>query len=311
MRVVVVAVLALVGVIGIGMAGPAHAEFTVSLDKDAYRYGDKIVISGNCDGDQAIIAILNKGSHTVGVYDRMISYGGDFIFDDLVMSGDDWLYPAPHIITAKCYDHSSRGLPPEEIKLYFDLLAPLGASQNPEQADVPQSGPYTGLFKASLDKDVYRYGDKIVISGKCNADQATVAIINEGSHIVGVYDQMVLHSGDFIFDDLVISGDDWIYPASHIVTVRCYDNSSRDSPPEEVKFNFNLLAPLDMPEQPKQGSTHEPNQEKLAPEPETVPELAPEPAATDSDLEERVDELEGRVGILESILDSLRSFFGF
>ncbi len=63
----------------------------------------------------------------------------------------------------------------------------------------------------------------------------------------------------------------------------------------------------------------EPKQEKPIPEPEPepVPETAPEvipepePAAADSGLEERVEDLEGRVGILESILDSLRSFFGF
>ncbi len=92
--------------------------------------------------------------------------------------------------------------------------------------------------------------------------------------------------------------------------------------PESLEPDIGLVEPEVIPDpidrdaqdtRNDQDSQNKGIQVDSAPIPETAPEAIPEPepAAADSGLEERVDELEGRVGILESILDSLRSFFGF
>ncbi len=66
----------------------------------------------------------------------------------------------------------------------------------------------------------------------------------------------------------------------------------------------------DMPDNSTQTNSTEPVPETM-PEPVPVPEPTEvEPATVDPDVEERLEKLENRVGILEGLLDSLKSIFG-
>ncbi len=191
------------------MMSESETYLTASLDKKSYRYGDAINVDGVCDNSINLVAIhIRDPSGNMAYVDQVETTQDGRFSSSMTPNGNNWDYPEHYTVRVVCSTDA-------ETILGFELLPPSGESER----TMPEHEVY---LTASLDKESYRYGETINVSGVCNSltDLVSIRIHNPSRTIVHLEQIKAAQDGQFN-SSITPGGITWNHLGNHTVGIAC------------------------------------------------------------------------------------------
>ncbi len=215
--------MAILAVVGSGITSADAESLLVSLDRDSYWYGDEVSISGVCDGptDEVRLTIYNPLNNVISVSRIDVEENGQFE-SSLTASGYYWGQSGSYTARVSCAE--------ETHTMDFKL-------QHPSDESERTTPEHEAQLTADLDRNSYRHGETVNISGVCDYPWSTVYVqaYSSSGHLMKT--KQVKGGSDGQFDlDLATDGSNWNYPERYTVKAICAG--------ETHTMDFKLRAPI-------------------------------------------------------------------